>query len=78
MPIDQLIHSSIFLAILEILSPSSWYFAPFLNFIFQLHLLPEKIKDVKEEDLEFFFHKDEGVLDIKGNVMENPKVRYTN
>ena len=44
-------------------------------YLFQLHLLAEKMKYVKASDLEFFFNKEQGVIGIDGRVKENPKVK---
>ena len=50
-----------------------YYF--YLTLIHQLHILPEKLKHCSLEDLEFFFNKEQGVIDVDGKPKKNPKVR---
>ena len=34
------------------------------------------MEDTQEDDFEFFFHKDEGILNIDGKVKKSPKVSW--
>ena len=34
------------------------------------------MEDAEEDDFEFFFHKDEGILNIDGKVKKSPKVSW--
>ena len=45
---------------------------------FQRHIMPAKIKYWKEEDMEWFFHKDIGILGIDGKKKKDPKVCRNN
>ena len=41
--------------------------------------MPSKVKDWKAEDLEWFFHKDLGIIGIDGKQKKDPKVSgYSN